>query len=526
MTKPQPLRALRWLALGGVVVLSLGQAIPASDWRLIAPAAAEDAKQRPDRPRESEEPKRLPADVTTEHTVDLPGRALRFKATAGSIPIMNAGGKLIAEVAYVAYTRSDVAAAGRPVTFAFNGGPGAASAYLQLGAMGPWRLPLDRIAPSTPPSVVPNAETWLDFTDLVFVDPPATGYSRVHATGDERKSLWSVDGDAEALATFVRKWIEAAGRHQSPKYITGESYGGFRALKVTRALRGTGINGLVLVSPVLDFGWRGQHHHAPLPWVVRLPSMAATHREATAPFDREALREVERYAAGEYLVDLLRGPRDAEAVERISTRVAELTGLDRTLVRRLAGRVDYPTYLRELKRERGLVGSAYDATVASFDPDPNAASSHSADPVLSGMSRPLSSAMVDVYQGVLQWRVDAPYRLLNREVDWDWGRGRTTHQIVDDLRGALALDPRLHVLVTHGASDLVTPYFENQLIIDQVPAFGSAERLRLAVYGGGHMFYSRDLSRRTFREDAERLYRAAAPVQEQRTAAEPARATP
>ena len=128
--------------------------------------------------------------------------------------------------------------------------------------------------------------------------------------------------------------------------------------------------------------------------------------------------------------------------------------------------------------------------------------------MLTAMSRPLTGAMVDLYQGVLQWRVDAPYRLLNREVDWDWGRGRTTHHIVDDLRNLLALDPRLHVLVTHGASDLVTPYFESQLIIDQLPAFGSAERLRLGVYGGGHMYYSRDASRRAMREDAERLYRA------------------
>lgn len=523
---PAGLRRLRRLAIGGVLVLTVLAAATAapSPW-IAAPAAAQAAaKQRDAREGDAREARVLPADSTTEHAIELADRTLRFRATAGSIPIRTLEGKLLAEVAYVAYLRADVPAATRPVTFAFNGGPGAASAYLQLGAMGPWRLPLDKVTPAMTPSVVPNAETWLDFTDLVFIDPAGTGYSRMHASGDERKRLWSVDGDAEANATFIRKWVEGAGRHLSPKYIAGESYGGFRALKVTRALRGTGINGLVLVSPVLDFGWRGHASHAPLAWVTRLPSMHAAAREATAPFDREALREVERYAAGAYLIDLLRGPRDGEAVARISARVAELTGLDAALVRRLGGRVDTSTFLRELRRDRGLVGSAYDATVTGFDPEPHAASSRRGDPMLNAMSRPLSSAMVDLYQGVLQWRVEAPYRLLNREVEWDWGRGRTTHHIVDDLRDMLALDPNLRVLVTHGASDLVTPYFESQLIIDQLPAYGAAERLRLAVYGGGHMFYSRDTSRRSLREDAERLYGAAAPAAgEQRTMREPER---
>jgi len=471
-------------------------------------------QQEARRPRAEAQAQALPPESVTRHTLELPGRTLQFTATVGHLTLTDQQGAPQAEIAFVAYTKDGSDAATRPVTFAVNGGPGASSAYLHLLAIGPWLLPLDgpTISPSAPTALAPNAETWLDFTDLVFIDPPGTGYSRIEASGDERKRLWSVDGDAEVVATFIRKWIEGAGRHQSPKYIVGESYGGFRAVKVTRALSGTGINGLVLVSPVLDFGWRGHTQHSPLAWVVRLPSMAATAREAKAPFDREALREAERYAAGEYLTDIMRGERDAEAVARMSTRVAALTGLDPALVRRLGGRVDNSTFLRELRRERGLVASAYDATITSFDPEPRSASSHHADPMLTAMSRPLTSAMVDLYQGVLQWRVDAPYRLLSREVDWDWGRGRTTHHIVDDLRNLLSLDPRLHVLVTHGASDLVTPYFESQLIIDQLPAFGSAERLRLGVYGGGHMYYSRDASRRAMRDDAERLFRATAPT--------------
>jgi carboxypeptidase C (cathepsin A) len=181
------------------------------------------------------------------------------------------------------------------------------------------------------------------------------------------------------------------------------------------------------------------------------------------------------------------------------------------MVRRLAGRVDTRTFIRERTRDRGLVASMYDATVTGIDPDPSSSSSHYDDPVLSVVRAPLSSAMTDLYARVLKWRVVEPYQLLNGRVSsrWDWGGGRSTHEIVSDLRSVLASDPRLRVLVTHGASDLVTPYFENQMILDQMPPFASPERLKLSVYGGGHMFYSRDASRRALREDAKELYRAA-----------------
>jgi len=311
----------------------------------------------------------------------------------------------------------------------------------------------------------------------------------------------------------MRKWIEKNGRQQSKKFIAGESYGGFRAPKLAAKLneQGVGASGLILVSAVLDFGWRGNGRHSPLGWVARLPSMAATAREAKEPFDREALRDAERYAAGEYLQDLLRGEKDRAAVERISSRVAQLTGLDPVLVRRLAGRIDTRTFLRERNRDRGLVASMYDATVTGIDPEPASASPHYDDPVPSVIRAPLSSAMTDLYARVLHWRVEEPYELLNGRVSsrWDWGGGRSTHEIVSELRALLAGDPRMRVLVTHGASDLVTPYFETQMILEQMPAFASPDRLKLAVYGGGHMYYSRDASRRALREDARELYRAA-----------------
>jgi carboxypeptidase C (cathepsin A) len=481
-----------------------------------APATAAPAGAPAGRPAAAP---RLPAEITTIQYLEIPDRRFQFKATAGAIPLYDANdGSLQAEVAFIAYVKSD-GGANRPVTFAVNGGPGSSSAYLQLGAIGPWRLPLDRITPSSAPTTVPNAETWLDFTDLVFIDPPGTGYSRIAASGDApRRLFWSVDGDAQSLAVFIRKWLERTGRQASPKFIVGESYGGFRAAKIARLLQegqDLGVNGLVLVSPVLDFGLRNLSSYLPEQWVTHLPSMAATAREAKsgpdAGLDPKALRDVEQYAAGEYLQDLLRGPRDQAAVDRMSTRVAALTGLDAGLVRRLGARVDAETFEREFYRSQALVASSYDATVTAPDPNPYAVRPRYSDPMLGAMAAPLTVAMTDLYRRVLYWRVEDQYRLQNGEVTsrWDFGRGRGSEAMNDVVR-ALAADPRLRVLVTHGASDLVTPYFETKLILNQLPTT-VVDRVAFALYGGGHMYYSRDTSRRMLRADAEAMYRAALP---------------
>lgn len=458
--------------------------------------------------------KKLPGDVSTQHALDLPGRTLRFKATAGSIPLFDGeSGKLQAEVAYIAFTVGEPKAE-RPVTFLFNGGPGAASAYLNIGALGPWRLPLDGITASAATDLIANAETWLDFTDLVFVDPPGTGYSRLVGGDETRRQFWSVDGDAQAIAVFIRKWIAQNDRQRAMKFLVGESYGGTRALKVARVLeqsQGVGVRGLVLVSPVLDFSHLADRRHAPMTFVDHLPSMAATAQERSGTLDRAALAEVEAYASGEYLADLMRGINDQAAIERISAKLATLTGLDQALIKRLGGRIDPGTFQRELYRRRGLVGSRYDATITAFDPTPSAPDSQFPDPVLDATRAPLTSAMTELYRSTLNWRVDQPYRLLNGQVSsrWNWGRGRTAPQVVDELRTVLASDKHTQVLIAHGASDLVTPYFANKLILNQLPVYGSPTRAQLTVYGGGHMFYSRDKSRQELRGDAEALYRAA-----------------
>ncbi|MCP8941026.1 peptidase S10 [Alsobacter sp. SYSU M60028] len=458
--------------------------------------------------------RKLPAESTTRHTLDIGGKPLAFTATLGVVPLFDGeGGPLIAEIGFVAY-RLEGGDAGRPLTFLFNGGPGAASAYLNLGAVGPWRVDLSRPAPSASPLAAPNAESWLPFTDMVFLDPVGTGYSWTTLRGDDaRRRFWSVDSDISVLAVAIRKWVEKEGRQLSPKFLVGESYGGFRVPKLARALQGeqgVGVRGLVMVSPVLDFGWRFQNRHTPLRWAGELPSMAAASREARGLQGRETLADVEAYASGEFVADFLKGPRDEAAVGRIAARVAGFTGLDEALLRRLGGRLDSRTFLRERTRGEQKIGSAYDALVLGYDPEPTSPVPHGDDPVLDATEAPLTAAATELYRK-LGWRIDRPYRLLNREVgnQWMWGGRRAAPEALGDLREALALDPNMRALVAHGATDLVTPYFESKLLLDQLPALGDPARYPLAVYPGGHMFYDRPDSRAAFRDDAERLYKAA-----------------
>src|SRR6202795_4170606 len=202
---------------------------------------------------------RLPPDSTTKQTVALPGRNLAFTATAGSIRLFDDQGEPQADIAYTSYQLDGTEKAGRPVTFLFNGGPGASSAWLQLGDAGPWRLSIggDGAVASAAPDLLPNAETWLDFTDLVFIDPVGTGYSRFVATGDDvRQRFFSEIGDVSSIAVVIRRWLEKSEHLLSPKFVAGESYDGIRGPKFVRNLqtaKGVGVKGLILVSPVFDF---------------------------------------------------------------------------------------------------------------------------------------------------------------------------------------------------------------------------------------------------------------------------------
>ena len=477
---------------------------------LMAQDANPPARERPSAAQTTERLKPLPPNATTQHRLG----DMAFTATAGTIRIFELQqGNALADIGVLAFTREGMNATERPVTFVFNGGPGYASAWLNLGALGPWRLRMDEGAafPSAAPTLTENAESWLPFTDLVFIDPPATGYSRILGGDDLRKRFFSVDGDIDVLAATIRRWIEENHRTASPKYIAGESYGGFRAPKIAHALQtdqGYGVAGLVMISPVLDFS-RFNARNGLMDHVARLPVYVAAARTLRGEnVTRENLGEVEDYARGAFLQDLMRGVKDTSALDRLSERVSTLTGLDRDLVRRHAGRIPSTLFLRELYRGEARIGSAYDATVSGFDPSPFSQSHGSDDQMRLGLHAPIVSAMVGLYRDKLNWSVEgARYAFMSEQASrqWDWGRGGA--EAVSDLRQALALDPHLRVLIAHGLTDVVTPYLETQMVLDQMPDYGAPERVRFMTYAGGHMFYSRDEARKMFRDDARALYR-------------------
>jgi carboxypeptidase C (cathepsin A) len=455
---------------------------------------------------------RLPPDSTTKHTLALPGRSLAFTATAGSIRLFDNKGEPQAELAYTSYQLDGADARSRPVTFLFNGGPGAASAWLQFGDAGPWRLSFsgDAASSSASPEVMPNAETWLDFTDLVFIDPVGTGYSRFVASGDEvRKRFFSVDGDVNALSAMIRRWLVKHDRLLSPKFVAGESYGGIRGPKIVDNLQlqqGVGVKGLILVSPVLDF--REFTGSSLLQYVWSLPTMTAVAREKEkGNVSRADLAEVEQYARSDFLIDLLKGEADVEVTNRIADRVAALTGIDQAVSRRLAGRFDAIEFRREFDRKNGMVAGRYDASVMGFDSHPDSSFYHFGDPSAEPLFAPLTSAAVDHTTRKLNWRPDRPYNLSNptAEKSWDWGNGLNPPESIRQLRQTLARDPKMKLLVAHGLFDLATPYFGSKILLDQLPAYASPERVKLVVYPGGHMFYSRDASRKAFRDEVEKL---------------------
>jgi carboxypeptidase C (cathepsin A) len=510
-----------------------GFAVALLAFAMLAGARAEDAPQPSDRqpaatpsgqrsgapggrgnpssPPVAAEQHRLPPDSTTKQTLALPGRTLAFTATAGSIHLFDDKGEPQADIAYTAYQLDGADSRTRPVTFLFNGGPGAASAYLQFGATGPWRLASDGEAAisSASPDLQPNAETWLDFTDLVFIDPVGTGYSRFVATGEDvRKRFFSIDGDVSSIAVTIRRWLEKSSRLLSPKFVAGESYGGIRGPKIIRNLQteqGVGVRGLILVSPLLDF--REFTGSSILQYVWSLPTMAAVARETKGPVTRADMADVERYAQGEFLNDLLKGQADTEATMRLADKVAALTGIDQAVSRRLAGRFDVSEFRREFDRREGKVTGRYDASVLGFDPYPDSSFSRFKDPSGDPLIAPLTSAAVDLTTRKLNWRPDGSYHLLNGAVErsWDFGRGTNPAESISQLREILALDPKMKLLVGHGLFDLATPYFGTKILLDQLPAFAAPDRAKLVVYPGGHMFYLRDGARQAFRAEAEAM---------------------
>ena len=459
----------------------------------------------------------FPADRTVAQTTQLGGHVVKYDATVGSLPVMDEKGKVIANIMFTAYTQPG---AGRPVTFALNGGPGASSVYLNLGALGPKRVQFgaEGNSPSDPAQLVDNPGTWLDFTDLVFIDPVGTGFSHALVKeGEAKKRFYGPKADVEYLSRIIFDWLVKNERLQSRKYLVGESYGGFRAPRITHFMQtrlGVAFNGIVLVSPYLDPVASGNGDLSPLPWVLTLPSITAANLERQGKLTVAAMNEVVNYARTDYVADLLRGRSDPQAIERIVKRVTELSGLDPVFVRRAGGRLETQAYLREVFRSEGKLGSRYDSNVTVWDPFPYSPNQRTNDPLLDSIIAPATQAMVDFITHTVGWKYSARYNALSYEVNalWTDDKGDDSasmdHGSVEELRKSVAVDPKLNVLIVHGWDDLSCPFMASVLIVDQMPIMGNPERVQVREYAGGHMFYSRSDSQQAFRSDAQKLYAA------------------
>lgn len=449
----------------------------------------------------------LPADAHVVESIELNGRPLKYAATVGTLPVKNTEGKPTGEVVFTSYT---VDAPNRPVTFAFNGGPGAASVYLNLGAIGPKRVNFgaEGQSPSDPATLNDNPGTWLDFTDLVFIDPIGTGFSQSLVSPEESKKLfYGPDQDIAYLSRIVYDWLVKNGRLESRKYIVGESYGGYRGPRLTSYLQskiGVAVNGLVLVSPALSSDG-GSADLSPIYWMETLPSIVAANYERQGKLSAESMAPVIDYTRGEYASDLLRGNSDPGATPRIVKKVTELTGLDAAFVRRAGGRLETQAFLREEFRETGKLGSRYDPNVTAYDPFPFSPTQETNDPILLSIIAPTTTAMVDFVTRTVGWKTDARYNALSYEVGSAWdreGKGAFSGDAAaSDLRVAVATDPKLRVVIAHGWADLSCPFMGSVLTVSQIPLMGDPTRVSVHEYPGGHMYYARTASSLALRKD-------------------------
>jgi len=451
----------------------------------------------------------LPSDAVTEHSIDAKSGKLAYTATAGTFSLFDQSGERSAEIFYTAYVVKSASPSARPVTFVFNGGPGAASAFLNLGLVGP------RIAEfgnggrdGSLVRLIDNPDTWLAFTDLVLIDPVGTGWSRA-AKSDDNHAFWSVHGDAESMAKAIALYVAKNSRASSPKFILGESYGGFRAAKVARVLQddqGIVVSGILMVSPMLDGAFQFGGDRFALGAALQLPSLAAAELERKGTFSNDALAQAEHFALGDYLTTLAGPPPQGDAAKNFYARVAKITGVSVDAIAQSRGFIR-DDYVKNLAGDRKIV-SHYDATFASDDPYPETPADRGPDPILDGMIRAYGGAFVGYARDELGFKTEMTYNLLDGDISnrWDWERGHGQPSVMDDLRELLALTPSFRLMIAHGYSDMITPYAVTRYLLQHLPAFAGKERTELKLYRGGHMFYLDPESRKAFSADARTMY--------------------
>ena len=463
----------------------------------------------------------LPADKSVPQTITVNGKTLHYTATVGTIALKSKDEKTNGVVMYTAFTldegRGDAKGEGkgsgthRPVTFALNGGPGASSVFLNLGAIGPKHVVFgnEGNSPSDPAMLTDNPGTWLDFTDLVFIDPIGTGFSRSLVDEKETKKLfYAPTPDIEYLSLVIYKWLVQNDRLLDKKYLVGESYGGYRGPRMTRYLQsrlGVAMNGLVLLSPYLN-PERGDPNLSPIPWMIDLPSITAAHLESEGKLTDSAMQEVIAYTRGDYSQALLKGRTDPAATDAMIAHVTEMTGLDPKFVKFSGGRLDIAAYLREVHRTERLIGSVYDSNVTAPDPFPYAPTQQAGDPILESIVAPTTTAMVDFITRTVGWKTDARYEALSYEVNEQWDRNADLRKgAATDLRESVAADPKLRVLILHGWNDLSCPFMGSVLTVDQMPIMGDASRVQVHEFPGGHMFYTRPVNQDPLHKLAETI---------------------
>jgi len=441
------------------------------------------------------------APVRVTNTVTIAGERVRYVAETGMLPLLKPDGTSRASVFYTAYTRLDgVEKAKRPVTFCFNGGPGSASVWLHLGALGPRRVQMnaDGSLPPPPFALVDNEFSLLNASDLVFIDPVATGFSRA-AKDEKPEQFFGDEGDLQSIGEFIRLWTTRHERWLSPKFLCGESYGVFRAAGLAEHLRahcGLYLNGLVLVSGVLDFATLCDGPGNDLPYPLTLPAFtAAAHFHHKLPPDLQAdlakaLAESRAFARGEFTTALQQGAALPPVErEKIITHLARLTGLKPAVIADNRLRVDTGVFRKQLLHDEGLILGAYDARLTGRDGDP-AATAPEFDPANAAVLGPFSAGMNSYVRSELKFEDDLPYELFAGVQPWNYGARNTFANAGERLASVMNQNPHLKILVLGGRCDLVCPIDTIRHSLDHMSlAPAQRKNIHYAEFDAGHMMY-------------------------------------
>ncbi len=484
-------------------------------------------------------PRPDPADelVESSHQVTIGGREIAYTATAGRIVMRSEEGKAHASIFFVAYTRKPADggedAATRPLTFSFNGGPGSASVWLHLGLLGPRRvLSGDVDTPLPPPyQLTDNDYSLLDTTDLVFIDPVSTGYSRP-TSADEAKRFHGLEGDIESVGDFIRLYVSRYKRWRSPKFLIGESYGTTRAAGLAdylQARHGMALNGLVLVSLVLDFQTLEFDTANDLPYLLFLPTYTATawrHKRLAPELQADlqaALRESEAFAEGEYATALLRGDRlSADERSTIAAKLARLTGLSAAYIERTNLRVRDGHFTRELLRDQRRIVGRLDTRFTGIERDAVGAEA-TYDPSSAFLTAAYSAALNDYVRSELNFNSDLPYETLAALWDkWDYSKHQNRYvSVSEQLRRAMTRNPWLRVYVASGIYDLATAYAATDYTLSHLQLDPTLQgNIQVGMYEAGHMMYVHGPSLVKLKQELAAFYAATMVTAEEKPQAE------